>query len=346
MISVIVPVYNGETYLESCIDSIENQTYRNLEIIIINDGSTDKTDRVCARLQENYDNIKVISMNDEGVSAARNVGIEAAEGEFITFVDADDRLKPDMLQMLYDCITETESDIAGCRFFIWKDESEWKKFSDAAPMTQILSEGQEGKRPIKGHKIYKNDTYVRNALLQGNSRCWSKLYRRSAVGGVRFRKGLSIGEDMLFLMDLLPFVKKIAETQYPGYGYFQNPDGAMGREFTPAYMDQITCWEIAREKISDMDPDEDLFAQVTAILIMGIMLTVGKIAALPTSRRCKQQKYIQICHEKLKGAMSMPGAYQRLSVGYKIKAGLFRYLPKSYLMLYHLKKAGRNSKRD
>ena len=333
LVSVIVPVYNGEPYLEGCIDSIESQTYRNLEIIIINDGSTDRTDKVCAGLKEKYGNIKVVSMNDKGVSAARNAGMEAAKGEFITFVDADDRIKPDMLQILYDCITETESDIAGCRFFIWRDETEWKQALKVPP-------------GVGAHRAYKTDTYVRKAILQGNSRCWSKLYRRSTIGDIRFREGLSIGEDMLFLVDLLPFAEKIAETEYPGYGYFQNPNGAMGREFTPAYMDQITCWEIAREKISDMDPDEGLYARATSILIMGILLTVGKIAVLPVSKRRKQEKYIQICYEKLKGAMLIPGAYQGLSAGYKIKAGLFRYLPKSYLMLYHLKKTGRNAKRN
>lgn len=333
LISVIVPVYNGEAYLEDCIHSIENQTYEKLEVIIVNDGSTDHTDRVCAALQEKYRNIKVLAIADRGVSVARNTGIEAAEGGLITFVDADDRLCPDMLQRLYDLIVETGSDIAGCRFFIWEEEAEWKKLSS-------------GKHMSESHRVYKTDTYVRNALLQGNSRCWSKLYRRSAIGDIRFREGLSIGEDMLFLVELLPFVEKIVETEYQGYGYFQNPGGAMGRKFTPAYMDQIRCWELARERLSDMDPDKELYAQVTAILIMGILLTVGKLAVLSLSERRKQLKYINICHGKLKDAISVPGAYHRLSVGYKIKAGLFRYLPKLYLTMYHLKKAGRDSKRD
>ena len=122
LISVIVPVYNGEHYLADCIESIEGQTYRNLEIIIINDGSTDGTRKICNTLREVYENISVITMEDEGVSAARNAGIEASKGEFITFVDADDRLCPEMLAVLYECMLKTESDIAGCRFFIWKNE--------------------------------------------------------------------------------------------------------------------------------------------------------------------------------------------------------------------------------
>lgn len=338
LISVIVPVHNGEPYLADCIRSIQNQTYQNLEVIIVNDGSTDETAGICTELQKEYGNVKVITMNDEGVSMARNAGMDLAEGLFITFVDVDDRLRPDMLQILYDCMTETGSDVAGCHFFIWKDEAEWKKLSEAVPAVQMLQAGQDEKQPMISHEVYKTDTYVRKALLQGNSRCWSKLYRRSVVEKIRFRQGLSIGEDMLFLVDMLPFVEKISETAYPGYGYFQNSNGAMGREFTPAYMDQITCWEIAREKLSDMDSDEDLYAQVTSILMMGIMLTVGKIAVLPTPKRRAQEKYLRICQEKLQEAMLVPGAYNKLSMGYKIKARMFQYLPKLYITLYHLKK--------
>lgn len=117
LISVIVPVHNGQNYLESCIRSIENQTCGNLEVIIINDGSVDGTVDVCGALQAAYDNVHVITLDDRGVSAARNAGLDRAAGVFVTFVDADDRLHPAMLQTLSDCMTRTGSDIVGCRFF-------------------------------------------------------------------------------------------------------------------------------------------------------------------------------------------------------------------------------------
>lgn len=334
LISVIVPVYNGEAYLADCIASIECQTYQNLEIIIINDGSTDGTGKVCTALQETYANVRIITLQDEGVSAARNAGIEAAKGDFITFVDADDRLRPKMIQVLYDCLIDTKSDIAGCRFFIWKDETEWKEFSERDEETSL-----------DAPQLYTPDTYVRDAILQGNSRCWSKLYRRTAVGRTRFRTGLSIGEDMLFLVDMLESAEKITETTYVGYGYFQNPKGAINRGFTPKYMDQITCWEIAREKISSMKKissvkfEKEQSIQATAILMMGIMLTAGKLAMLSYAERKEQKKYVQVCHDKLKEAMRIKGAYGKLSIGYKVKTGLFRCFPNLYLLLYHWRKA-------
>ena len=323
LISVIVPVYNGQDYLEDCIDSIEKQTYENTEIIIINDGSTDDTASVCVRLREAYDNLHVITMEDGGVSAARNAGIDAANGVFVTFVDADDRLRSKTLRVLYDCIMRTGSDVAGCGFFSWRKEEEWEAF---------LREKCRIGRPVE----YTPSQFLREQLLRGNSRCCSKLYRRSAIGELRFPQELSIGEDMLFLVRILPFLRKIAETDYPGYGYFQNPEGAMNREFSSKYMDQITCWELAREEALKLDPTVGIRA--ASLVITGIMLTAGKLAMLPFFERRKQKEYIKLCHEKLKEEMQVPGAYKELPKGYQLKAQMFLAMPGIYLALYHLRK--------
>ncbi|MDE7287173.1 MAG: glycosyltransferase [Lachnospiraceae bacterium] len=322
LVSAIVPVYNGQDYLEKCIESIEEQTYKNLEIIIINDGSTDNTGAVCERLRKRFENIRVIDTEDVGVSAARNAGIMSAEGAFVTFVDADDRLRPKTLQVLYDCIMETGSDVAGCAFKEWEKEEEWQDF---------LSNRYAIEKPVK----YTASDYLKEEILKGNSRCWSKLYRRAAIGKLQFQEGLTIGEDMLFLVKLLPYVRGIAETAYPGYGYYHNPKGAMNRKFTRHYMDQITCWELAREEIRKID--QKLRDQVTIILIMGILLTVGKLAALPLKERRQMKQYIGICHDKLKEESRAAGAYKGLSRGYKIKTKLFLYVPQLYLFLYHMR---------
>ena len=323
LISVIIPVYNGQDYLENCIKSIQNQTYGNLELIIVNDGSTDATGQLCERLREAYDNVRILTLGDEGVSAARNTGIEASKGELITFVDADDRLHPEMLQKLYDCMESTGSDVAGCRFFLWGSEAEWEqKLMAAEPGGQL--------------RTYEADDYLREALLCGNSRCWSKLYRRKLVEQVRFQEKLSIGEDMLFLLRLLPLVRRITETDYPGYGYFQNPEGAIKRAFTPSYMDQITCWQLAREEVLGMDPGLDV--QVCVHYVMAVMLTAGKLAMLPGAVRREYQAYISVCHERLREVLRTEGVYGRLSAGYRVKAGLFLLWPKLYLALYHLHK--------
>lgn len=339
LISVIVPVYNGQDYLENCIESIEKQSYQPLEVIIINDGSTDRTAEICDGLKERYGNTRVITMNDEGVSAARNAGIDEAEGEYLTFVDADDRLLPRTIQLLYEKLTETGSDIAGCGFEAWSNEQQWKQIESREVKTDSEKEPQ----------VFTQDSFVREGLLKGNSRCWSKLYKRSAIGSIRFRKGLTIGEDMLFLVDVLTNVEKIVEISYKGYGYFQNPKGAMNRAFLPQYMDQITCWEIARKKlVSDENAGKEMAAgketevqlkvQITAILIMAIMLTVGKLSLLSAKERRKQKQYVKQCYSKLKAELQVPGVYERLTRGYQIKVKLFCIAPELYLWLYHFRK--------
>ncbi|MBP3604413.1 MAG: glycosyltransferase [Lachnospiraceae bacterium] len=322
LISVIVPVYNGQDYLEKCIESIQAQTYDNVEIIIVNDGSTDGTGQVCVRLKEMYSNIHIITMEDEGVSAARNAGLDAAKGAFVTFVDADDRIRPKMLEVLHRGIMNTGSDVCGCRFLMWKSDEEWKNL-------------QKKHYRIESPIVYEPGEYLEAEVLNGNSRCWSKLYRRAAIGKLRFKRGLTIGEDMLFVVELLPYIRSISEIAYPGYGYYVNPKGAMNRTFTPRYMDQIACWEVARSKMPDKPRVQ---AKVTTILLVSIMLTVGKIAELGGKDRKKYKKYIEICNAKIKEEIKVEGAYEGLSKGYQIKVKFFGLLPKLYVFLYHFRK--------
>ena len=262
LISVIVPVYNGERYLKNCIESIEAQSYEPLEIIVINDGSTDRTAEVCEKLVQSYGNLSFITTEDLGVSASRNHGIALAKGELLTFVDADDRIHPQMLQRLYGAMEQTGSDIAGCRFTIWNTEREWEIVANSVPVGD------------QTYKLYEKQEYLRDQILCGNSRCWSKLYRKALLQQMHteewFREGMTIGEDMLFLMDLLPKTETIVEIDFHGYGYYQNPQGAMNRTFRPEYMDQIRCWEIAREQVRRLLPECE--SKATSILLISIML--------------------------------------------------------------------------
>ena len=324
LVSVIVPVYNGQDYLENCIESIEMQTYPKIEVIIVNDGSTDRTSDICRKLTDKYHNIQVIDRNDEGVSAARNAGIAKASGEYFLFVDADDRLHAETVQTLYDALVETGSDMAGCGFFVWGSEDEWKK--------EINTWKENQQRPV----ILQRDEFLKKGIFGSDKRCWGKLYKKSLIEGHPFREGLTIGEDMLFLLDMLPDMKKMVTVSFRGYGYYQNPKGAMNRAFSPEYMDQITCWETARELALKID--DSLKAQATAILLMAIMLTAGKLSFLSARERKENKKYIATCQEKLMKELQVEGAYERLSAGYKIKTKFFARMPQLYLWLYHFRK--------
>lgn len=328
-ISVIVPVHNGASYLEGCIESILAQDCEALEILIINDGSTDATAEVCGRLCEQHSCVRVITLPDLGVSSARNRGLEQARGDCIMFVDADDRLRPGVIKSLHRLLCRTDSDMAGCSFAAWGTPEEWER---------LKAEGEMPEEPTGSYagKTYDSESYLKENILRGNTRCWSKLYRRDMIGQVRFLEGLTIGEDMLFLVELLPRMRLAAETAYPGYGYYRNPGGAMQRPFTPDYMDQIYCWEMARELIVKREPS--LAAQVDAQIMVAVMLTAGKIALLSGKERRRAGEYLQVCRRKLKGIANKKACYPYLPTGYGVKVRLFAALPRLYVWLYGCRK--------
>lgn len=326
LISVIVPVHNGQDYLRNCIKSIQMQTYKEKEIIIVDDGSKDQTGRICRELAGKHENVQAIFLNDRGVSAARNFGMDNAKGKYLMFADADDRLHPEAMQILYDALIRTGSDVAGCGFFLWSREAEWESGTKDA---------------VKEIDSSNTRVFQRNELLDQiaegkDTRCWAKLYKREVIGNHKFREGLTIGEDMIFLLDILSDVNKMVSVDFKGYGYYQNPAGAMNRKFTPAYMDQIICWELARELAVKMDAG--MQAAVTEKLLMAIMLVVGKIAFLSPGEKKKQKEYIQVCRQKLRENMQIEGGWERLSKGYKVKTKIFDKMPAFYMWLYHLRK--------
>ena len=329
LISVIVPVYNGEEYLANCIESIENQTYQPLEIIIVNDGSSDKTEDICRQMEEEYKNIRWITLPDLGVSAARNTGMKEAKGEYLTFVDADDRIRPQMLQVLYEALIHSGSEVCGCGFASWKTQREWELLEKSFP-AQI-------EEPV----AFSREEYLMQQILKGNSRCWSKLYDRKLLcdNKLEFQENLTIGEDMLFLVKLLPYVERIAEVDFRGYGYYQNPQGAMNRKFNDSYMNQIRCWKIAREEAIKID--KNCYAKVTSILLISIMLTAGKIAELPANERKQYENYVKDCHYELIREHRNLKAMFLLPIGYRIKVHFFALAPHTYLKLYHFHKKRR-----
>ncbi len=204
-ISVIVPIYNAEKHIENCIKSITEQTYQDLEIILVNDGSTDKSSEICKQYAAIDDRIVVIDKENGGVSSARNTGIEKSTGDFITFVDADDALEKDMYSYMI-CENKADSDIIQCAiFFDTKNESEIK-FS---PKADFISE---------------NPKYGRKFLKYYSAGCWCKLFKRDLLSQIRFSPDFCIGEDLLFCLDAAYQAGKILILKEPKYHYIQNCD--------------------------------------------------------------------------------------------------------------------------
>lgn len=183
LISVIVPVYNVEKYLERCINSLLCQTYESLEIILVDDGSTDASPQMCDEFAARDGRIKVVHKQNGGLSDARNAGLKAATGEYIGYVDSDDWIEADMYEKMYRACVENDAQLCVCRYFReFADRTEGGGSGECIPLTRdaLL------RIYIGGHERY----VIYNSV-------WSKLFQRGLVEGVRFPKGRN-SEDIMY----------------------------------------------------------------------------------------------------------------------------------------------------
>ena len=205
-ISVIIPVYNTAPYLKRCLDSVLGSTCRNLEVICVNDGSTDESLSILESYQAVDDRVVVITQNNRGLSAARNTGMAKATGDFISFVDSDDWVHPQMFEVLHNAMNE-DVIMAVCEAK-WVYREEPIEPLHSAPHIQKYVSLKDG---------YKTDGIVKRVVL-------GRLYRTSLVSGVFFEDKMTPGEDTLFNLMLAERPGKCAVVEEKLYFYFQRND--------------------------------------------------------------------------------------------------------------------------
>ena len=211
LISVIVPIYKVESYLTRCLDSIVGQTYRNLEIILVDDGSPDNCGAICDRYAEKDSRILVIHQQNAGVSAARNAGLDIMTGEYVTFVDPDDWLATEAVQVLYERLECDGSDIAvGRHTDIYEDGRENDRFCCWMRDDVITSED-----------VLRDMGTTRQFVVAS----WGKLYRRELLEGIRYPV-LTVGEDCWVYPDIIEKCKHISVVDQLIYFYYQRADSA------------------------------------------------------------------------------------------------------------------------
>lgn len=222
LVSIVVPAYNVAAYLEECIQSLLKQTYKNIEIIIVDDGSTDKTGEICDSFS--CSNVQVIHKENGGLSSARNAGIRRAAGEYIAFVDSDDYVASEYVQTMLELIEENNGDIAVCGFvrtgkrlgeMIQETAEETKNSSEETTdnLTWVLS----GKEAL-------NQLYSPKRLYYVVS--WNKLYRTSMFADIAFPEGM-LHEDEAVIHKLYHAAKKVVFTRKPLYYYYMSDSSIM-----------------------------------------------------------------------------------------------------------------------
>lgn len=234
-ISVVVPIYNVDKYLERCINSIINQTYKNLEIILVDDGSTDNSGKIADKYKKIDSRIKVIHKNNGGLSDARNKGIRIASGKYISFIDSDDYIAEDMISYLYKLIKNNNSEISICNF---------QQFSS-------IEEINDSKKfNMEESKIYNyTGLEMLQILLKGNisygDYAWNKLYMLSLFDNIQYPIGRKM-EDIGTTYKLYFNSKKVTKGTEKKYFYYKRNDSILGKNDIKVYQDKL---ELSIERI-------------------------------------------------------------------------------------------------
>lgn len=235
LISVIVPVYNVEKYIEHTINSILSQTYTNIELILINDGSTDASYDICFRYSKKDERVRLINKKNGGLSEARNWGIKEARGEYIVFIDGDDSVHCQMIQRLYDILTIYDADVSICSF-LKVNEDTLEKYD----VTVSYSKPVVLNRTEALGKLFAKDAYLHYTLA------WNKMYKRVLFEDISYPIG-KIHEDEFIAYKILGKTKRVVFIDEPLYYYMQRPDSIMKEPFSEKRFHKVEAY---RERIN------------------------------------------------------------------------------------------------
>lgn len=317
-ISVIIPVYNVEKYIGNCLLSLENQSiFDDLEIILVDDGSIDSSFSYCNGFHQKYpNNVVVIRQSNKGVSAARNIGLNRATGEYITFLDADDTIEYDTYEFLLENIKKHQVDMV------------------LTDLTFVYSNGKYKKKRKEMVKKYHSNKEIMKAFLSGevlSVNIVDKLFKKDIIGKVRFMENYSVGEDMYFLYQVLRNVNTIfVDTTVSKYNYFIRANSAMTSTFTDKYLDTV---KLSEKILSDYNSEEELAKYAEAHLIHEICKVLEYMIL-----NSANEKYHSVKKKYLKSIRrySLISAYKYLSKRQFLGIILMKISPELYIKIFKL----------
>lgn len=269
LVSVIVPVYNVEPYLCRCLDSIINQTYTNIEIILIDDGSTDNSYSICREYEEQHSNIVFLHKENGGLSSSRNVGMLYANGLYIMFVDSDDFIHEDCVRELYFLLKNNNVKISQCNF-------------EKGSSDQFSQKNEKIKNTFySGYKMYETK-YV-------NSVVWGKLYDRIVLKDLEFPVS-KINEDEFYTYKVLYAAEKVAVTNRRLYYYYKRSNSIMNNKEKEIELDIIDAFE---ERINFFDNKNEMKLKIVSIKEFCIRLIVLYTRCMSAKNERNDLEYIK-----------------------------------------------------
>lgn len=238
MISVIVPIYNVEKYLRKCVESIQTQSYRDLEIILVDDGSPDGCPVLCDELAKGDSRIKVVHKANGGLSIARNEGMKHVTGDYITFIDSDDTINPEMFESMLRVMTVINADISMCGSQTVTDDG-------SILTTDRFAEGG----------VYQSGSLMSEVVLPLKTASWNKLFKRTLISDHQFPEGKIHGEDLVFILDTIDQSTKLVTTGYIGYNYFKRGNSITTSSFNARSFDEVWCKDMAVALVREKFPE-------------------------------------------------------------------------------------------
>ena len=250
LVSIILPVYNAQNHLARCVGSICAQTYRNIEIIILNDGSKDQSLPVCEEFRQKDPRILLVDKANSGVSDTRNLGLKLASGKYVEFVDSDDYLDPDFTERLVAAAEENEADfvIAPYKMVIpagaSKPEQVLDKIQDELGVMSVARPPEVREYGFLPAGVYDKDTFALRLMDKPASYfysvLWNKLYRRDILTGndIQFVSEMRWAEDLVFNLRYIQYAERFVAIDKPGYYYVQNPQSICHTQIKPATLVQ------------------------------------------------------------------------------------------------------------
>lgn len=276
VISVIIPIYNVEKYLEKCIKSVVNQTYSNLEIILVDDGSTDSCPKICDDWAKKDSRIIVIHKKNGGLSSARNAALDIMQGDYVIFVDSDDWIEPDMAQSMLSYALENNADIVCSGFFF--------ENIDCTHTKQIVSEN-----------VFENKDIAENLLLDNiRPEVCSKLYKADLIKQFRFDEKIKYAEDLPFNFYLMQKANKLITTETWFYHYLLNS----GNSITTAYITdaRAVSWKMFEDILKECKGNKDL---ENAAVYRFTVYTFGILSRVMNSKQFRKKYFSEIANAVL-----------------------------------------------
>lgn len=319
LISVVIPVYNAEEFVSRCLESICCQTYKKLEILVIDDGSKDNTFAICNEFAKLDSRIKVIHQENSGVSAARNLGIEKATGEYISFIDADDYIKEDYFEHLLKDLVKYNVDISCCNMIEIQDGKQVFFSRPRVISERLISDIKE---------VYKDTIRDKEGYM---STVWAKLIKTKLAKRYRFPADIKMGEDQIYMYDLFSEKPSVYLDTYEGYYYIRNDQSVTlkkRKNYILGYLDEL---EMFRYKALNLP---DYVGELKSAYYEQYAAALHATAHEALLRGDANEK--KYCRKILKTRLKeIP--MSKISKKMCFKLSLYSYFPLGYALIYNMR---------